>query len=102
MMRDARAHLFDLLVIKDFSRFPRNTLDFLVYFRELKELGIKVVFTSFGMRDMTEVDEFKVNLPSPRSCSLGYYKNLSQSRLPYRILSMSTTLFFSSMEKNTT
>ena len=44
MIADAQAHLFDLIVTKEISRFARNTLDSIFYTRKLKELGIGVIF----------------------------------------------------------
>lgn len=49
MLRDARQHKFDYLVVKDISRFARNTEDFLNAIRELKSLGIITVFTNNGL-----------------------------------------------------
>ena len=44
MMRDAKKDLFDMLVVKDISRFARNTVDLLTSVRELKALNIEVQF----------------------------------------------------------
>lgn len=44
LMRDARHGLFDTVVVKDISRFARNTVDFLQSIRALKALGIETVF----------------------------------------------------------
>ena len=44
MMRDAKKGLFDMLVVKDISRFARNTVDLLTSVRELKALNIEVQF----------------------------------------------------------
>lgn len=44
MLNDARLGLFDIVAVKDVSRFARNTVDFLISVRELKELGIEVLF----------------------------------------------------------
>ena len=46
MMRDARKGLFDMLVVKDISRFARNTVDLLTSVRELKAMNIEVQFIS--------------------------------------------------------
>ena len=46
MMRDARKGLFDMLVVKDISRFARNTVDLLTSVRELKSMNIEVQFIS--------------------------------------------------------
>lgn len=46
MMRDARKGVFDMLVVKDISRFARNTVDLLTSVRELKAMNIEVQFIS--------------------------------------------------------
>lgn len=46
LMEDAKLGLFDLVAVKDVSRFARNTVDFLVSIRELKSLNIDVLFLS--------------------------------------------------------
>ena len=46
MLKDAECGLFDLVVVKDISRFARNTVDFLIAIRELKSIGIDVQFLS--------------------------------------------------------
>ncbi|NHN34835.1 recombinase family protein [Paenibacillus agricola] len=44
MIEDARAGKIDLILTKSISRFSRNTMDLLKYVRELKSLGIAVLF----------------------------------------------------------
>lgn len=44
MMQDARAGLFDVIYTKSTSRFARNTVDLLSAVRELRDLGVEVVF----------------------------------------------------------
>lgn len=46
LMEDAKLGLFDIVAVKDVSRFARNTVDFLVSIRELKSLNIEVLFLS--------------------------------------------------------
>ncbi len=46
MIEDAKLHLFDMVVVKDISRFSRNTVDLLTAIRELKASGIEVQFLS--------------------------------------------------------
>lgn len=41
MLRDARAHKFDLIVVKDYDRFARNKDSAAIIRHELKELGIQ-------------------------------------------------------------
>ncbi len=44
LLRDAQHGIFDTVVVKDISRFARNTVDFLNSIRQLKALGIETVF----------------------------------------------------------
>lgn len=44
MIADCRAGKIDMVITKSISRFARNTLDCLNYVRELKELGIGIIF----------------------------------------------------------
>lgn len=53
MMSDAENHLFEMLVVKDISRFARNTVDFLIAIRKLKGLGIETVFLSVNQTILT-------------------------------------------------
>ena len=49
LMRDARHGLFDMVVVKDISRFARNTVDLLQSIRTLKALGIETTFLTANM-----------------------------------------------------
>ena len=44
MILDCRKGEIDMIITKSISRFARNTLDCLNFVRELKELGIGVIF----------------------------------------------------------
>lgn len=52
MMADAERGLFDMLVVKDISRFARNTVDLLQNIRKLKSLGIETQFLTANMTSM--------------------------------------------------
>lgn len=52
MMADAEKGLFDLVVVKDISRFARNTVDLLQNVRKLKALGIETQFLTANMTNM--------------------------------------------------
>ncbi|WP_302613853.1 recombinase family protein [uncultured Bacteroides sp.] len=52
MMSDAERGFFDLLVVKDISRFARNTVDLLQNIRKLKALGIETQFLTANMTSM--------------------------------------------------
>ncbi len=49
LLRDAKHGLFDMVVVKDISRFARNTVDLLSSTRQLKELGIETTFLTANM-----------------------------------------------------
>lgn len=52
MMSDAERGLFDMVVVKDISRFARNTVDLLQNVRKLKALGIETQFLTANMTSM--------------------------------------------------
>ena len=52
MMADADKGLFDMVVVKDISRFARNTVDLLQNVRKLKSLGIETQFLTANMTSM--------------------------------------------------
>ena len=54
MMRDAAKKRFETVVVKDISRFARNTVDFLQGIRELKSYGINTVFVNSNMESFGE------------------------------------------------
>ncbi len=54
MLADAENGAFDLLAVKDISRFARNTVDCLQAIRALKKWGIPVRFLSSGQESMGE------------------------------------------------
>lgn len=49
LMKDAKQGLFDMVVVKDISRFARNTVDLLQNIRTLKALGIETTFLTSNM-----------------------------------------------------
>ena len=52
MMADAEKGMFDMVVVKDISRFARNTVDLLQNVRKLKALGIETQFLTANMTSM--------------------------------------------------
>lgn len=52
MMDDAQKGLFQMVVVKDISRFARNTVDLLQNVRKLKSLGIETQFLTANMTSM--------------------------------------------------
>lgn len=58
MMVDAEMGKFDKLVVKDVSRFARNTVDLLQNIRKLKSLGIETLFITANMKTVAGDSEF--------------------------------------------
>lgn len=61
MIRDAERGMFELVVVKDISRFARNTVDLLNNIRHLKSLNINTVFITSNMESM-ENSEFVLTI----------------------------------------
>ena len=49
MMEDARKGKFDLIITREVSRFARNTVDALSYTRQMKAMGVDVLFINDGI-----------------------------------------------------
>ena len=62
MMEDARAGKFDIIVTKSITRFARNIVLLLSSVRELKSLGIDVIFEKENLRSMSEDGELMLSL----------------------------------------
>jgi DNA invertase Pin-like site-specific DNA recombinase len=52
MMADAEHGIYNMVVVKDISRFARNTVDLLQSIRKLKSLGIETQFLTANMTSM--------------------------------------------------
>ena len=52
MIADCGKGKIDMIITKSVSRFSRNSLDCLLYVRELKELGIPIIFEKEGINTM--------------------------------------------------
>lgn len=94
LMKDARLGLFDAVVVKDISRFARNTVDFLQSIRELKALGINTIFITANMESLGESEfvltifgamaqEESANLS--KRVKFGKKINAEKGRVPQRI-----------------
>lgn len=62
MVNDAKMGLFDLILTKEVSRFARNTVDTLHFTRELKELGIGVIFITDNIDSRDPDGEFRLTI----------------------------------------
>ena len=61
MIEMAKMRQLDLIVTKSISRFARNVKDSLAYVRELKRLGVGVIFEKEGINTLTLGDEMLLN-----------------------------------------
>lgn len=57
MMQEAREHKFDKIYTKSVSRFARNTTQLLEAVRELRDLGIEVVFENENIHTFQPTSE---------------------------------------------
>lgn len=62
LIDDARQHKFDIVYTKSVSRLARNTEDLLQTVRELRELGIKVLFEKEGIDTFNPTAETMLTL----------------------------------------
>lgn len=49
MIADAKLGKFNLIIIRDVSRFARYAKEFLIYLEELQKCGVEVYFSSYGL-----------------------------------------------------
>lgn len=94
LMHDAGEGRFEMVVVKDISRFARNTVDFLQSIRTLKALGINTLFLTANMESLGESEfiltvfgalaqEESVNLS--KRVKFGKKINAQKGRVPTRI-----------------
>ncbi len=62
MITMARRHRIDLILCKSISRFARNTVDCLDFVRELKSLGVTVIFEKENINTSSMTSEFAISL----------------------------------------
>lgn len=62
MIRMCRNKKIDLVITKSISRFAQNTVDCLEYVRQLKDLGIGVIFEKENINTLTMTSEFMIAL----------------------------------------
>ena len=94
LLRDAELGLFDMVVVKDISRFARNTVDALQSIRKLKSMGISTLFLTANMDSMGD-SEFILTLFSAmaqeesnnlsKRVKWGKKINAEKGRVPQRI-----------------
>ena len=62
MIKMCRRKRIDIILCKSISRFARNTVDCLDYVRELKSLGIAVIFEKENINTLSASSEFAISL----------------------------------------
>lgn len=62
IIRDCKCKKIDVIITKSISRFARNTLDFLMVIRKLKEIGVEVFFENEKILLSKERSEFKMTM----------------------------------------
>ncbi|AIQ11341.1 recombinase family protein [Paenibacillus durus] len=77
MIQDARNGKIDLILVKSISRFSRNTLDLLKYVRELKGLGVAVLFERENINTLDTTGEVLLTILS--SLAQDESRNISEN-----------------------
>lgn len=62
MLQDARKGKFQIIITKEVSRFSRNILDTIMYTRELKTMGISVIFLNDGITTADADSELRLSI----------------------------------------
>lgn len=64
MMENAKKGKFDLIITREVSRFARNTVDALSYTRQMKAMGVDVLFINDGINTAADDGELRLSLMS--------------------------------------
>ncbi len=64
MVDDGKSGLFDLIITKEITRFARNTLDSILYTRELLAAGVGVFFQNDNINTFDEDSELRLTIMS--------------------------------------
>ena len=64
MIEDAKKGKFDLIITREVSRFARNTVDALSYTRQMKAMGVDVLFINDGINTAADDGELRLSLMS--------------------------------------
>ncbi|MGI6181074.1 MAG: recombinase family protein [Agathobaculum sp.] len=94
MLKDAETGAFEMVVVKDITRFARNTVDFLTAIRHLRALDVTVQFVTNNMSSLGDSEfiltvfgalaqEESANLS--RRIAFGKKINAQKGRVPNRI-----------------
>ena len=100
LLEDSKEGTFDAVLVKDISRFARNTLDFLTGIRTLKTGGVDVIFIGANQKTLGE-SEFVLTLfaalAQEESCNLskriifGKKQGAKRGRVPNNIYGYNKT-----------
>ena len=98
MIKLCRQHKIDLILTKSLSRFARNTVDSLNYIRELKLLGIPVIFEKEGINTLATESEMLTTIMScfaqaesesiSKNVSWGIRQSFKNGNVPMRYASL--------------
>ena len=77
MIAEARQGKFDLLLTKEISRFARNTLDSIYYTRELRKVGVGVLFLNDGINTLEGAAAFDYGI----NCTGRKPENIGESQM---------------------
>ncbi len=98
MIRAARQKKIDLILCKSISRFARNTVDCLDYVRELKNLGVTVIFEKENINTSSMSSEFVISLYASfaqaesesisKNITWGIEKSFREGNIAYRFHQM--------------
>ena len=64
MMEDAKKGKFDLIITREVSRFARNTVDALSYTRQMKAMGVDVLFINDSINTAADDGELRLTIMS--------------------------------------
>lgn len=62
MIEDGKQDKFDIIVVRDVSRFGRNIVESLVYIRELAKYKVEVYFVNDAIHSLNKDDDIKLGL----------------------------------------
>ena len=84
MMKDARNRKFDVIHTKSVSRFARNTVQLLEAVRELRDLGIEVIFEKEQISTLQPTSELFLTIAATRISLHNSSNTRSRARLSIR------------------
>lgn len=98
MIKAARKGKIDIILCKSISRFARNTVDCLDYVRELRSLGVTVIFEKENINTSSMSSEFAISLYASfaqaesesisRNVTWGIEKSFREGNVRYQLRQM--------------